>query len=269
MQKQLIISRKMFTLMCITVFALTCIFFTADSIADERSGKRSYENRVERSQEIRVKRAGIRNTDNRFERGLEKREERSLHKKRWKNKRRVVSPRSVRHGHVVQKLPRGYKRVWYNRVPYYYERGVFYRPGASGYIVVRAPIGAIVISLPAGYQRIWIDGSFYYAYGGYFYRRVLGAYVVVEPPDNIEFEEVDPDIVLPSQAATGEVSVTSSVLNVRSGPSLNDSRIYQIHEGYILEVHGKTRGWLYVQLPNREFGWVKSVFTRPLESGSG
>jgi len=169
----------------------------------------------------------------------------------------------------VRKLPRGYKRVWYNRVPYYYDRGVFYRPGASGYIVVRAPFGAIVVSLPVGYQRIWVDSSFYYAYGGYFYRKVPRGYVVVEPPDKIEFEEVDPDIVQPSQTATGEVSVTAPVLNVRSGPSLNDSKIYQIQEGYILEVHGKTHGWLYVQLPNGEFGWVMSEFTRPVEPASG
>jgi len=207
--------------------------------------------------------------DSRFERDNEKRVERSQRKKRWKNKRRIISPRSIRHGHVVRKLPRGYKRAWYNRVPYYYRHGVFYRPGLSGYVVVKVPFGAIVVSLPVGYQTIWVDDSAYYAYGGYFYRRVPRGFVVVEPPETVEFEEINPDIVQPSQTATGEVSVTAPVLNVRSGPSLNDPKIYQIHEGYILEIHGKSNGWLYVQLPNGEFGWVKSVFTRPLEPASG
>jgi hypothetical protein len=46
--------------------------------------------------------------------------------------------------------------------------------------------------------------------------------------------------------------------------------IYQVHSGYILEVHGQSRGWLYVELPNGEFGWVMAEFTYRLEApGSG
>jgi hypothetical protein len=243
------IIRQIVSVVFITVFALTSVPLVTDSFADERDRRGRNENRIERSQEKRV--------------------EKSLHKIRWENKRRVVSPRSIRHGHVIPKLPRGYKRAWYNRVPYYYMHGVFYRPGLSGYVVVKAPFGAIVVSLPVGYQRLWIDNTAYYAYGGYFYRKVPTGFVVVEPPNTVEFEEVDPDIVRPSQTATGEVSVTVPVVNVRSGPSLNNPKIYQIHEGYILEIHGKSDGWLYVQLPNGEFGWVKSIFTKPIEPASG
>jgi hypothetical protein len=281
--------RQIISVVCITVFALTSVPLVTDSIAAERERRRSSDNRleqtrgerverdrsrtsdnrVERTRGERVERDRSRRSDNRIERTQERRVERSLPKKRWKNKRRVISPRSLRDGHVVRRLPRGYKRTWYKSVPYYYSHGVFYRPGLSGYVVVRAPIGAIVLSLPVGYQRFWIGGSVYYAYGGYFYRSVPRGFVVVEPPETIEFEEVDPDVIQPSQIATGEVSVTVPVLNVRSGPSLSDPKIYQIHKGYILEIHGKTNGWLYVQLPNGEFGWVKSVYTRPLEPASG
>jgi hypothetical protein len=253
----------------ITVFTLTSVPLVTDSFADERDRRRSNDNRIEQTQGKRVERARSRSSDNRFKRVQEKRGEKSLYKKRWENKKRIISPRSMRHGHKVRKLPRGYKRAWYKRTPYYYRFGVFYRPGTSGYIVVKAPIGAIVVSLPVGNQRLWVDGSAYYVYGGIFYKRVPKGFVIVQPPDTVVVDEIDPDIVQPSQTATGEVSVTAPVLNVRSGPTLGDPKIYQIHEGYILEIHGKSNGWLYVQLPNGEFGWVKSIFTRPLEPASG
>jgi uncharacterized protein YgiM (DUF1202 family) len=131
-------------------------------------------------------------------------------------------------------------------------------------------VGAIIVSLPIGYRRIWINDQRYYVYGGTFYRRVPSGYAVAEPPAAIAVEEAVPLIVQPPEAATGEASVTAAVLNVRSGPSLRHPVIYQIHEGYMLEIHGKTTGWLYVQLPNGEFGWVMSIYTsrQPLP-GSG
>jgi uncharacterized protein YgiM (DUF1202 family) len=174
-----------------------------------------------------------------------------------------------RHGHVVSRLPRGYRRTWYKKQPYYYRRGVFYRPARSGFIVVGAPIGAAVVSLPVGYQRLWIDDSAYYVYGGTFYRRIPRGYVVVSPPAAVVVEENVPELVQPSRPASGEVIVNAPVLNVRSGPSMNNPRIYQVDEGYILEIHGRSNGWLYVQLPNGEYGWVKEVFTQLVEPASG
>ena len=283
------ICRQFISVVFITVFALTSVTLVTDSIAAERERTRNSGNRLEQTQGKRVERERTRSSDNRLQQTQGKRVERErtrsndkslrraqgtrvekfLSQRRSNKKRRVISPRPFRQGHAVPRLPRGYQRAWYNRMPYYYSSGIFYRPGLSGYVVVRAPFGSIVVSLPVGYQRLWIDNTAYYAYGGYFYKRVPAGYVVVEPPATVEFEEVDPDIIQPSRTATGEVSVTAPVLNVRSGPSLNDPKIYQIHEGYILEIHGKSDGWLYVQLPNGEFGWVKSVFTKPLEIARG
>ncbi len=110
----------------------------------------------------------------------------------------------------------------------------------------------------------------YYAYGGVFYRRVPSGYVVVEAPPDVVVEEAVPVLVQPPEIIEGTVSVIASVLNVRSGPGLSYPMIYQIHKGYILEVHGKAIGWLYVQLPNGEFGWVMNIYTTQLEPpGSG
>jgi hypothetical protein len=189
--------------------------------------------------------------------------------RRHKGKRHVVSPRTFRRGHVVKRLPRGYRRVRYKKVPYYYQRGIFYRPAPSGFIVVEPPIGVVVVSLPVGYTRIWIGGVGYYSYGGVFYRRAPYGYVVVDPPADVVVEEEIPVIVQPTKPAVGKVSVTASVLNVRTGPGLSYAVIYQIQEDYILEIHGRELGWLYVQLPNGEFGWVMLGFTSPMEPGSG
>jgi Ni/Co efflux regulator RcnB len=183
---------------------------------------------------------------------------------RRKGRRHVVSPRTFRRGHVVQRLPRGYRRTWYKKEPYYYYGGIFYRPASSGFIVVEPPIGSVIVSLPVGYTRIWIGGEGYYSYGGVFYRRMPSGYVVVEPPADVVVEEETPNIVQPTEPAAGKVSVATSVLNVRTGPGLSYDVIYQIQEGYILEIHGRELGWLYVQLPNGEFGWVMKGFTSPM-----
>ena len=238
------------TIICVSIFALTSVLLSPnEAFADER-GRRG----GRQTSEYREKDRG---------RVI------APHHARGKNRRRIISPRLGRHGHVVTSLPRGYRRTWHNRRPYYYSSGIFYRPARSGFTVVGAPFGAVVVSLPIGYQRLWIDNSAYYVYGGTFYRRVPAGYVVVERPAEVVVEEEVPVLVQPSRDATGQVIVDAPVLNVRSGPSMTNPRIYQVDEGYILEIHGRSNGWLYVQLPNGEYGWVKSVFTKPVEPGNG
>jgi hypothetical protein len=207
----------------------------------------------------------------RFERSGRHQREREQYREQEhsRGKRRVISPRIIRKDHVVSRLPTGYRRVWHDRTPYYFYSGIFYRPYSTGFIAVSAPIGAIVVSLHIGYQRVWLDDSWYYVYGSAFYRRVPSGYMVVEAPPAVIIEDSVPDLVPPAEPASGNVSVTTAVLNVRSGPGLRYPLIYQIHEGYILEVHGKSTGWLYVQLPNGEFGWVMNTYTTLLDPGSG
>ncbi len=257
------IINRMIAIVCISMFALTSVPLITDSFAGERGGKGGKFSREYRQHE---KRGG---NFERANRQHERRAVRSDRHERSRDRRHVISPRIVRHGRVVNRLPRGYRRAWYNRQPYFYSSGIFYRSDAAGFLVVRAPVGAIVVSLPIGYQRHWIDGTTYYAYGGTFYRRVPAGYVVIDPPPTVVVEDDIPEIVPPAISASGKVIVDAPVLNVRSGPSLSDKKIYQLDEGYILEVNGRSDGWLYVQLPNGEYGWVKSVFTKPLKPGSG
>jgi len=80
-------------------------------------------------------------------------------------------------------LPRGHVEVRVGRDRYYEHRGVFYQRGPRGYVVVRAPRGAVLRSLPPHCSRIYVGTSVYYRYGDVYYQPVrTGGYVVVEQP---------------------------------------------------------------------------------------
>ena len=80
-------------------------------------------------------------------------------------------------------LPHGYAEVRVGRDHYYEHRGVFYQHGPRGYVVVRAPRGAVLRTLPPRCARIYVGTSVYYRYGDVYYQPVRdGGYVVVEQP---------------------------------------------------------------------------------------
>jgi hypothetical protein len=251
---------KIISIVLVSIFTLTSILIPGNSSARQKEKDRRDPPRVE-------ERKGKRDRGGppRVEKRKGKKVNKMLQKARHRKKKRVISPRYTRRGHVVKRLPRGYRRTWRGNIPYYYYRGAFYRPDRSGFVVVGAPYGSVIVNLPIGYRRVWVDNSMYYSYGGNFYQRAPSGYAVVEPPETVIVEEEAPVIVQPSEIITGEVTVTTEILNVRSGPGLKHPVIHQIHEGYILEVQGKTIGWLYVQLPDGEYGWVMNIYTTPLE----
>lgn len=264
----------MIAIACVSVFVLTSVPLVTDSFAADRGGRGGTYSREYR----RHDRGGPGHAFVRHERRAVRRSRHDI----WRHRRHVISSPVIRHRrhvisspvirhrrHVVNRLPWGYKRLWHHRRPYYFSRGIFYRPYSGGFRAISAPVGVIVLSLPIGYEQVWIDGATYYTYGGTYYRRVPAGYVVVDPPARIVVEDDVPEIVPPAISASGKVIVDAPVLNVRSGPSLDDERIYQFEEGSILEVNGRSDGWLYVHLPNGGYGWVKTVFTKPLEPGAG
>ena len=97
----------------------------------------------------------------------------------------VVVPQAIAPRTVIKVLPNGHKRVVVRGVPYYYHRGVFYRPGANGYVVVDAPKGFRIGELPEGYTEIRVGTeTVYYHNGSYFsWDPVLNSYVVVAAPE--------------------------------------------------------------------------------------
>ena len=68
----------------------------------------------------------------------------------------------------------------------------------------------------------------------------------------------------------GSVMVTAQLLNVRTGPGLEEPLIRQLSYGTVLSVYGSSPGWYYVNLPGNQYGWVMAQFTAPLGySGAG
>jgi len=166
-------------------------------------------------------------------------------------------PVAPRQGTVIVNLPAGHRTVYVGRSRYFYRSGVFYRPGPSGYVVVRAPIGAVIAAPPAGCRTVVVGSATYYDYNGDYYQNTPGGYVVVEAPT-----------VVPAPAATTgqRVSVTAHTLNVRSGPGMGHPVIEQVRQGIVLMVQGTAPGWLYVRTPSGKLGWVSGQYTVPFVS---
>lgn len=139
-----------------------------------------------------------------------------------------------------------------------------HRPYASWHAMGRPRVGVIFSTLPVGYRTIWIADRWYYFYNGIYYQSAPYGYVVVNPPPVVVVREY-PDVVEPLEHAQGWVAVTVSTLNVHAGSTLDHPVIYQITLDTVLEVYGKADGWLYVQLPNGEFGWIMAAFTAEVE----
>lgn len=169
----------------------------------------------------------------------------------------VVPPPAPRPGAVVVGLPVGYITVLVGGARYFYYGGVFYRKRPHGYVVVRAPVGAVVVALPVGFET-------YYYYGGVYYQKVPSGYVVVELPPQEAVVQEPPAPIQPPGAEGERVSVTAHTLNVRSGPDESQTVIDQASQGNILVIHGRAPGWFYVQLPSGKFGWVMEKFTAPV-----
>ncbi len=93
-----------------------------------------------------------------------------------------------RPGEPVRVLPNRHERIRVNNRPYFYRSGIFYEPRSSGYVVIRAPLGARVRSLPTGYISFGLGTRryFYVNTTYYLWDDRSRDYVVVEPPERAE-----------------------------------------------------------------------------------
>jgi uncharacterized protein YgiM (DUF1202 family) len=173
------------------------------------------------------------------------------------SRRHPMVPVAPRHGEVFVNLPAGHRTVYVGRSRYFYGSGVFYKHGPSGYVVIRAPIGAVIAAPPSGCRTVVVGGATYYAYNGDYYQNAPAGYVVVQAP---------PVVSQPPTMAGQQVSVTAHTLNVRSGPGMGHPVIEHVRQGTILVVQGTTPGWLYVRAPSGKLGWVSEQYTVPFVS---
>lgn len=84
--------------------------------------------------------------------------------------------------------PRGSIELNVGKSKYHYHDGRYYKRGPNGYVVARAPVGAVLHTLPRGYVTVSINGLIYYRYNNVYYRYGSGGYVVVTPPPAIVIE---------------------------------------------------------------------------------
>ncbi len=135
---------------------------------------------------------------------------------------------------------------WFGYYPWWGAGSAFVSPG----------VGTVLISLPLGCSRISVGGTVYYHNDGIYYKEVPSGYVITEPPvaQNIP-------VVKPPSSPGAQISVTTQVLNVRSGPGFHYPVILQVVLGDSLTLRGESDGWSYVQTAGGESGWVVTRFT--------
>jgi len=134
----------------------------------------------------------------------------------------------------------------------------YYSGWQSGSVFVSPTVGTVLLSLPLGCSSITVGSTVYYHNDGIYYKEIPSGYVVTEPPVQ---ENIPVVTSPPSSSESDQVSVTTQVLNVRSGPGFHYPVIVQVGMGDSLIIRGETEGWLYVQTANGESGWVVSRFT--------
>ena len=169
-------------------------------------------------------------------------------------RRPAVVRRPVPVGRVLRSLPLGYAAIMLANSLYYYHGGSFYHRDPRGYVVVHAPVGAVVPALPADYSFLYIDGIRYYTHAGNYYLQAPGGYQVVP----------DPRRRGPQPVISNKVVVTSTILNVRSGPGLQHYIANRVNYGDVLLVIQRNVDWVYVQVPDNSRGWVMTRFTAPV-----
>jgi hypothetical protein len=85
-------------------------------------------------------------------------------------------------GYCVPSLPVGNLGITFGRGRFFFHAGVWYQPGACGYVVARPPVGIIVPVLPPAYTTVWIGGTPYYYANDVYYAQGPGGYAVAAPP---------------------------------------------------------------------------------------
>ncbi|WP_346838585.1 DUF6515 family protein [Microbulbifer sp. SAOS-129_SWC] len=87
---------------------------------------------------------------------------RPAHRHHWR-------PAHYHYGYRWNRLPRHFARITFGGLGFFYSDGIFYRPFETGYVVARAPIGAVVASLPGTAVSVVFGGRNYYvAYDTYY-----------------------------------------------------------------------------------------------------
>jgi Family of unknown function (DUF6515) len=131
---------------------------------------------------------------------------------------------------LVDVLPLGFLSLVIGGEPYFYHDGWFYRRHGRGYVVVRAPIGAVVRVLPPGHAAVWVGRREYFvAYGTYYvWDRAARGYVVVAEPTAVATAGVPP-AAPPAPAPAPPVMKLFVYPSIGQSPELQSRDRYECH----------------------------------------
>ena len=89
----------------------------------------------------------------------------------------------------------GYRRIFVNNLPYYYDDGIYLQQVGEDYQEVYPPVGAVIPELPEGVIEISTAGGEYYYVAGAFYVQQGGGFVIAPPPLGVVVPELPPGAV--------------------------------------------------------------------------
>ena len=88
--------------------------------------------------------------------------------------------------------------------------------------------------------------------------------VVVQPSPRV-YVTPERKFGTPLPATYGQVTVTPSALNMRSGPGVEHDVTGRLNKGDVLDVINSAPGWFYVRSPDGSYGWVMDQYTAPTQ----
>jgi hypothetical protein len=99
-------------------------------------------------------------------------------------------------GFSTSRLPPSAFVAHYGGRPYYFDRGVWYRPYRGFYTVIAPPFGIVLPVLPPFYTTVWFRGiPYYYANDTYYlWSEAERGYVVTAPPQNPDSAVTEPPV---------------------------------------------------------------------------
>ena len=133
----------------------------------------------------------------RAERTIERKKKRKIRKRTRRRTRRRVRRRVTRRAHyayralpryraTVAVLPTGAVRITRGGVVYHYHRGIYYRPLASGFTIIRPVTGIYVTDIPPNREEIIVSNRTFFYYYGTFYQAENNQYRVVDAPEGAQ-----------------------------------------------------------------------------------
>jgi hypothetical protein len=165
----------------------------------------------------------------------------------------MVFDNRYRHGHYypavgysVGVLPPGYLSVGFGNRRLFFHGGVWFRPAAAGYVVVRPPFGVVVPVLPPAYSTVWMAGAPYYYANDVYYVEAPGGYAVAAPPAGIEQGTVMQDPAAPMAAPAPAAPPAPPAASAPSQPAAANWYYCESSKTYYPYVSECREGWRQV-----------------------